>query len=125
MLSVMYALLNSFTNTMSIEKRDMKACLTYKKENGKFEHKIIIYDDVPSGAGHSRRLVTQDGKILQQVIEYAIRLLSECDCEPSCYKCLRSYENQKIHEILNRKKALDFLQKLNDKTLPSFIKLTV
>jgi len=122
MLSVMYALLNSFTNTLSIEKRDMKACLTYKKESGKFEHKIIIYDDVPGGAGHSRRLVTQDGTILQQVIEYAIRLLSECDCEPSCYKCLRNYENQKIHEILNRKKALVFLQKLNINALPPFIK---
>jgi len=111
MLSVMYALLKSFTNTLNIEHRDMKACLTYKKENSKREHKIIIYDDVPGGAGHSRRLVTQDGAILKKVIENAITLLDNCDCEPSCYKCLRSYENQKIHETLNRQLALNFLQR--------------
>jgi len=112
MLSVMYALLKSFTNTLNIEHRDMKACLTFKKDNGKWEHKIIIYDDVPGGAGHSRRLVTQDGIILKKVIENSILLLENCDCEPSCYKCLRSYENQRIHEILNRQEALVFLKKL-------------
>jgi hypothetical protein len=112
MLSVMYALLNAFANTLSIEKRDIKACLTYKCENGEFEHKIIIYDSVPGGAGHSRRLITQDGAILKQVILNAIQLLKACNCEPSCYKCLRNYENQKIHEILDRQKALKFLEQL-------------
>jgi hypothetical protein len=112
MLSVMYALLKSFANTENIENRDLKACLTYKKNDSRWEHKIIIYDDVPGGAGHSRRLVTEDGKILKKVIENAISLLDNCDCEPSCYKCLRSYENQKIHESLNRQSALSFLKKL-------------
>jgi ATP-dependent helicase YprA (DUF1998 family) len=112
MLSVMYALLNAFADTLSIEKRDIEVCLTYKRENGIFEHKIIIYDSVPGGAGHSRRLVTHDGAILKRVIERAIELLGNCNCEPSCYKCLRNYENQKIHEILDRKKALNFLIKL-------------
>lgn len=109
MLSVMYALLNAFANEMNIERRDIRACLTYKKRNGKMEHKIIIYDAVPGGAGHSRRLVTQDGMILKNVIKRAINLLATCNCSPSCYRCLRNYENQKIHERLNRQKALDFL----------------
>jgi len=114
MLSVMYALLNSFANTLSIEKRDIKACLTYKYENGIYAHKIIIYDSVPGGAGHSRRLVivTEDGPILNTVISNARQLLEDCKCVPSCYRCLRSYENQKIHEILNREKALNFLSNL-------------
>ena len=110
MLSVMYALLNSFANTLNIEKRDIKACLDYKRVDGIMEHKIIIYDAVPGGAGHSRRLVTEDGNILKLVIKNAYNLLNSCTCDPSCYKCLRSYENQKIHEILNRKKALEFLK---------------
>lgn len=115
MLSVMYALLNSFANELNIERRDIKACLTYKKTNSKMEHKIIIYDDVPGGAGHSRRLVTEDGDVLKAVIKRAITLLNTCECSPSCYRCLRSYENQKIHEILDREKALNFLKQL-DKT---------
>ena len=112
MLSVMYALLNSFAHELNIEKRDIKACLTYKLTSGRMEHKIIIYDAVPGGAGHSRRLITQDGQILQAVIKRAIKLLETCECEPSCYRCLRSYENQKKHEILDRKKALSFLKQL-------------
>ncbi|SCM58884.1 DUF1998 domain-containing protein [Petrimonas mucosa] len=110
MLSVMHALLNSFAHEFSIERRDIKACLTYKKTNGKMEHKIIIYDAVPGGAGHSRRLVTEDGEILKAVIKRAINLLDTCKCSPSCYRCLRSYENQKIHEILDREHALKFLK---------------
>jgi ATP-dependent helicase YprA (DUF1998 family) len=111
MLSVMYALLNSFAGKLNIERRDIKACLKYKKTNGKMEHQIIIYDGVPGGAGHSRRLVTQDGDVLRDVIKYAVESLGNCQCEPSCYRCLRSYENQKIHEKLNRDKALQFLKK--------------
>lgn len=116
MLSVMYALLNAFADTLSIEKRDIKACLSYKFDEGKLSHKVIIYDAVPGGAGHSRRLVTQDGDILRRVIVKAIQILSSCDCEPSCYKCLRNYENQKIHEILDRKKALGFLVQLMEQS---------
>ena len=112
MLSVMYALLNSFANEFNIERRDVKACLTYRKVNGKLEHKIIIYDAVPGGAGHSRRLVTQDGDALKAVILRSINMLRSCECSPSCYRCLRNYENQKVHEILDREKALDFLMRL-------------
>ena len=112
MLSVMYVLLNSFANELNIERRDIKACLTYKITNGRMEHKIIIYDAVPGGAGHSRRLATEDGEVLKAVIKRAIVLLNTCECSPSCYRCLRSYENQKIHEILDREKALKFLKQL-------------
>lgn len=112
MLSVTYALLNAFADVLSIEKRDVKACMTYKLKEGKYSHQIIIYDSVPGGAGHSRRLITENGEVLKTVINRAIKILSECDCEPSCYKCLRSYENQKFHEILDRRKALDFLNQL-------------
>jgi ATP-dependent helicase YprA (DUF1998 family)/rubrerythrin len=112
MLSVMYALLNSFANELNIERRDIKACLTYKKTDGRMEHKIIIYDAVPGGAGHSRRLVTEDGAVLKAIIKRAIALLNTCECEPSCYRCLRNYENQKIHETLDREKALTFLKQL-------------
>jgi ATP-dependent helicase YprA (DUF1998 family) len=113
MLSVMYALLNSFANELNIERRDIQACLTYKRTNGKMEHKVIIYDAVPGGAGHSRRLVTENGEVLLSVIKRATSLLSTCECSPSCYRCLRSYENQRIHDILSREQALRFLQQMS------------
>lgn len=110
MLSVMYAILNAFSQELDIERRDIKGCLTYKVRDGRMEHCIIIYDSVPGGAGHSRRIVTEDGAILRNVIQRAYDTLRTCQCEPSCYRCLRSYENQRVHEILNRDKALEFLK---------------
>lgn len=110
MVSVMYSLLNSFAHELNIERRDIKACLTFKITSSRMEHKIIIYDAVPGGAGHSRRLVTEDGEVLKAVIKRAINLLDTCKCSPSCYRCLRNYENQIIHEILDREKALYFLK---------------
>lgn len=38
--------------------------------------------------------------------------MEQCSCEPSCYNCLRSYENQKIHDKLDRKLAKEFLASL-------------
>jgi hypothetical protein len=31
-----------------------------------------------------------------------VRVLSECTCGDSCYRCLRSYRNQRIHSRLDR-----------------------
>lgn len=110
MVSVMYAILNAMAKDLNIERRDIKACLSSKLINGILDLSIIIYDSVPGGAGHSRRLVTKDGKMLHSIFMSALRSLSECNCEPSCYNCLRSYENQKIHDLLDRKLAIKFLR---------------
>jgi len=110
MISAMYALLYAMSDDMNIERRDIKACLSLKIIQNKLRYSIIIYDAVPGGAGHSRRLVTPDGKVLYQIIESAINNMETCTCNPSCYNCLRSYENQKIHDKLDRKCAAIFLK---------------
>lgn len=68
---------------------------------------IVIYDTVPGGAGHARRI--RDA--LADVIDEALRRVSSCDCGPetSCYGCLRSYANQMWHEQLVRSAAADVL----------------
>lgn len=112
MLSVLYGLLEAMAKELDIERNDIKGCLYRAKlKNGSLINNIIIYDAVAGGAGHSRRLVTADGKQLSRVIKRAVRMLDNCDCEPSCYKCLRSYYNQRIHDRLDRRKAADFLRK--------------
>lgn len=109
MVSVMYAILNAIAKDLNIERRDIKACLSARIVNNTLDYSIIIYDSVPGGAGHSRRLVTQDGKALYNIFMSALRSMKNCDCDPSCYKCLRSYENQKIHDILDRNLVIRFL----------------
>lgn len=112
MISTMYAILYSISDTLNIERKDIKACLSKKVINNKISYSIIIYDAVPGGAGHSRRLVTDDGFILYKVLNRAYRNMETCHCDPSCYNCLRSYENQKIHDDLDRNLAAEFIGNL-------------
>lgn len=112
MISTMYAILYAISDEFNIERRDIKACLSMKIVNRKVCYSIIVYDSVPGGAGHSRRLVTSDGKMLYRILNVALKKMENCNCDPSCYNCLRSYENQKIHDELDRKLAAKFLREL-------------
>lgn len=111
MLSVMYALLESTAKVLDIERNDIKGCLHKVKFEGRMIHSIILYDAVAGGAGHVRRLVSDDGEKLQLVIREAISLTKNCTCKPSCYNCLRNYYNQKVHDVLSRQEACMFLEK--------------
>ena len=110
MLSVMYALLEALSSVLDIERNDIKGCLHKVVYDNKLIYAIVLYDAVAGGAGHVRRLVTEDGLRFRQVVEKAIAITKGCNCSPSCYSCLRNYYNQKIHDLLNRKYAYDFLE---------------
>ena len=110
MLSVMYALLEGLSREMGIERNDIKGCL-YREQSmdGGMQYSIILYDAVAGGAGNVRRMVSDTGEEFTSVVKAAIKLLEGCNCDTSCYGCLRNYYNQKIHDKLDRHKALDFL----------------
>lgn len=110
MLSVMYALLEALSAVLDIERNDIKGCLHKIIYGGRLIYSIVLYDAVAGGAGHVRRLVTEDGAQFHRVVEKAIAITKGCNCSPSCYSCLRNYYNQKIHDKLNRKYAYDFLE---------------
>lgn len=110
MLSVMYALLEGLSQAMGIERNDIQGCLHLESTSIGLIYTLILYDAVAGGAGHVRRMVTEDGNAFIQVIDAAIRMLSECKCDTSCYHCIRNYYNQKVHDMLNRKAALEFLK---------------
>lgn len=69
---------------------------------------VVLYDAVAGGTGHVRRIVTADGQAFQRVLAKAISVVDNCDCDSSCYRCLRNYYNQKIHDNLNRNQASAF-----------------
>lgn len=68
-----------------------------------------LYFYLPSGASVDT-VTTKDGKVLHSIFMSALRSMDEYNCDPSCYNCLRSYENQKIHDLLDRKLAIEFLK---------------
>jgi hypothetical protein len=62
------------------------------------EVEIYLYDTLPGGAG----FVKQIGASGLPVFEQALDILERCDCDRSCYRCLRSYKNKFEHELLDR-----------------------
>lgn len=109
MLSVLYALLEGLSREMGIERTDIKGCLFRTFEEGIMIYSIVLYDAVAGGAGHVRRIVTEDGTAFQRVLAKAISVADDCKCDSSCYNCLRNYYNQKIHDNLSRQSASSFL----------------
>ena len=110
MLSVMYALLEAMSDALDIERTDIKGCLHRVRYENSMVYAIILYDGVAGGAGHVRRLVTEDCGIFQRIVRKAISLTKNCNCNPSCYHCLRNYYNQAVHDILDRFEAYRFLE---------------
>jgi ATP-dependent helicase YprA (DUF1998 family) len=66
---------------------------------------VFLYDLLPGGAGYTRQV--QDR--LEEVLTEAKYILGECDCESSCYRCLRNYGNVILHPSLDRNLALAML----------------
>jgi hypothetical protein len=109
-LSVLYAILNAISKVLNIERNDIKGCLHKYQDTGNRKlNALVIYDAVPGGVGHTRRLISDDGIAMKEILIRAYSDMSDCTCDPSCYNCLRSYSNQKIHENLNRHSAEKFL----------------
>ena len=113
--SVLYAILRGVTDTLDLEESDSAGCLQHIRKDGYGTTCFILYDTTPGGAGHVRRLL--DASLLQHSIQRALELVKACTCggpegHASCYACLRSYRNQKIHDILDRSLAIQFLSKL-------------
>jgi len=105
--SVMTALLDAMAYEFDIERDDINGCIV-TKDNHK---EIVLYDDVPGGAGHVKRLLDSDGHTFSTIIQRALKKLKGCSnkCDTSCYCCLRSYGNQRYHNQLNRHDAIGIL----------------
>lgn len=76
---------------------------------------IVLYDDVPGGAGYVERL----SRILPEAAVAALERLTQCTCVDSCYRCLRSYRNQSEHKLLDKRLIIDTLQQIVDASATS------
>ncbi len=113
--SLLYALLEGVSSEMQIERRDLDGCLYPMPGNPFGNPALILYDDVPGGAGHVRRLAR--GDTFKKVLKASLSRLQRCECggargSASCYGCLRHYRNQFCHDDLNRGMAMRFLSSL-------------
>lgn len=110
MISVMYALLEALSSVLDIERNDISGCLHKIVDNSNMIYAVMLYDSVAGGAGHVRRIASKDGQAFAKIVRKAIDITKNCTCSPSCYNCLRNYYNQKIHDLLDRRLAYQFLE---------------
>jgi ATP-dependent helicase YprA (DUF1998 family) len=106
--SLIYALLEGAAQALSIRRDDIDG--TLYRYGGNHLPAIVLFDNVPGGAGHVQRVMEQLPVVFS--VAYA-RVKAEC-CGPetSCYECLRNYRNQLYHEHLQRGVVRDFLHKV-------------
>lgn len=107
-LSLLYTLLHGASRALQIERKDIEGVLFPEPVGATWRQSIVLYDNVPGGAGHVKRIQDE----IVQVIAAALEIVN-CNCEKSCYRCLREYDNQWEHDILDRGPVAAFLRALD------------
>lgn len=111
--SLAYALVEGAAEVLEVPSTDLSATVTYSDQHSVLP--IILYDNVPGGAGLVARL--EDTVVLKDCLEAAMRRVSgKCGCDEnvSCYGCLRTYRNQFAHQYLQRGPVNNYLHNILD-----------
>ncbi len=116
-LSLLYAMLEGASQSLSVARNDLDGCLYPFK--GNTHPSLVLFDNVPGGAGHVRRLAESEQAIRRMMEAARDRVDGRCGCgretsgrKTSCYGCLQNYYNQFFHDELERGPAFDFLDRL-------------
>ena len=112
--SLAYAVVEGAAEVLEVPSTDLNATVAYSEQYP--IPPIILYDNVPGGAGLVARLEREE--VLQECLEIAKERISNCDgCgeTSSCYSCLRSYRNQFAHQYLQRGPVMHYLEALLSK----------
>ena len=114
-LSFLYSMLEGVSIGLGIERNDLDGILELNPKTNSYD--ILLFDNVPGGAGHVKRLIKREAIITS--LENALYKVSQncCDEETSCYNCLRNYYNQSQHNKLKRKYAKEIISVLLDSLL--------
>jgi ATP-dependent helicase YprA (DUF1998 family) len=104
---VLAALLSAMP-AIGIGQRDIDGVL-YRQSCGL---SFVLFDAVPGGAGYAEDLARPER--IEALLQAARDRVASCECglDSSCYSCLRRYENQAHHDMLQRGKALRVLDQL-------------
>lgn len=94
----MWALFTAAANILEVPETELGGTLYENETHG---ISLLIYDDVPGGAGHARQLSER----VPELIKEAYRVVDgHCGCgeETCCYGCIANYYNQMRQAKLSR-----------------------
>src|SRR5262249_38086757 len=101
--SLAYALVEGAADSTVLEVPSVDLSTTVSHADQHAVPPIILYDNVPGGAGLVARLERED--VLKACVRAALKRVDGgcgCGANESCYGCLRSYRNQFAHQFLQR-----------------------
>ncbi|NLI59790.1 MAG: DEAD/DEAH box helicase [Clostridium sp.] len=117
--SIVYALLEGISQYLGIERNDISGTLHYNKlDTGNWETNFILFDTVPGGAGHVRRIGEANDIQFINMLKKSLDIVKQCNCgedsngDSACYSCLCNYYNQKHHDLIKRRYAIDFFENI-------------
>lgn len=104
--SIGYAIAEGAASALSIKRDDLDIAVRLSSQAS---YAVFLTDAVPGGAGHVARVHEHFPLVLHKALER----VEQCSCEEttSCYQCLRTYTNQRMHAKLSRGSAAAFLRK--------------
>jgi len=109
--SLAYALVEGASEILEVPSTDLSATVSSTEQ---YElPPIILYDNVPGGAGLVAQL--EDETVLKECLNAALRRVEgDCGCDEktSCYGCLRNFRNQFAHRFLERGPVFQYLSEL-------------
>ena len=116
--TILYSLLEGLSKCLSIDRNELSGCLHWfrnEEVGGLGNYGFVLFDNTPGGAGYVRQL--RNITTFIGMLNEGRRVVTECTCggeaaDTACYSCLCNYYNQKQHDILKRKYAIDFYQSI-------------
>ena len=113
--SLGYSLALGSSDALGVPQNDLNVALSRVEAPSGFGMiSLILYDDVPGGAGFVARL-SREEIFAEALYRARERVAGGCGCDSSCYGCLRSYRNQFVHSVLDRYKALRFIKAVTER----------
>ncbi len=103
--AVMWALFTAAAKMLEVPETELGGTVY---ENDAHDISLLLYDDVPGGAGHAHQL----NKKVPELIEEAYKVVDgHCGCseETCCYGCIANYYNQAKQAKLSRGTAKEIL----------------
>lgn len=109
-LSFVATFLNGASDSLNIDASDLGGTYHGWSEES-FIGELVVYDRIPGGAGHIRRIVDN----LETVLKVGLERVEKCKCpdlEASCHACLRNYGNQFYWGELKRRPVIEWLSSI-------------
>ena len=112
--SLTYALLAAAAQVIDVPRAELDGLFRPVEDSNLGAAEIILYDNVPGGAGYSKRIADCFPAVLQRAFQF----VESCSCSSSCYDCLRTYTNQIFHHELDRYVVANFLRPIVERVQP-------